>query len=611
MSLSIKSTISIGLFIISFFYFTYSSSIFPHSSGPDELSSYDASFFIYKYNRLALFPQDKDRVVFTSHGGTRTQRPPLTYITSALIAKLLSRSIEVDSINYSPILLDLFRKGSNLFGALTVLLTFLTINLLFKNIYISLTASFLLLLLPQFSFLSSYHNDDITAIFSSSFLIYSLIRLREKPDLYSSFALIGLSGGLVIISKATSWVAFPFLLILFITFIRPSSLRFNKALFILSLMLTIGGGWWIAFNIYNYGFLDPLQLGISKEVISENVIHLSNTYQGKGISVYDLIILNADNFITKTFASTIGHLDWLRILISNFTYALYLIVLFIASLSIPLVITAKLYCKRSVKLRLPPTLFLNIILILIIIFQFTAFVWTNLVNDIQAQGKYLLPVILPLIILFSFSFYSIINIITLFINRRSINDIKVNFSNLSAIFFVFTVFTLLISHSNDIRNYVTTYYERPYRKVELTPFREIELVDYIIGTNSDVTSLESTSSGITISSSGQDPSIVFSEELCQLLLGNSIISFNVRQNTDTFFQFFWSNDSLGFTEKDSLLFRTAKDTNEYIYSLNIKECGKIRIDPRNSHGQTTISNFKYSNIKRIFRPQCEFIFSNC
>ena len=72
MSLSIKSTISIGLFIISFFYFTYSSSIFPHSSGPDELSSYDASFFIYKYNRLALFPQDKDRVVFTSHGGTRT-----------------------------------------------------------------------------------------------------------------------------------------------------------------------------------------------------------------------------------------------------------------------------------------------------------------------------------------------------------------------------------------------------------------------------------------------------------------------------------------------------------------------------------------------------------
>ncbi len=468
-----------------------------------------------------------------------------------------------------------------------------------------------MLLLPQFSFLSSYHNDDITAIFSSSFLLYSLIRLRENPDLYSSFALIGLSGGLVIISKATSWVAFPFLFILFITFIWLSSLRYIKALFILLLMLIVGGGWWIIFNIYNYGFLDPLQFVISKEVISENVIHLSNTYQGRGISAYDLIILNADNFITKTFASTIGHLDWLRILISNFTYTFYLIILLFASLSIPLIITAKLYCKRSIKLRLPSALFLNIILILIIIFQFTAFVWTNLVNDIQAQGKYLLPVILPLIILFSFSFYSIINIITLFINRRSINDIKVNFSNLSAIFFVFTVFTLLISHSNDIRNYVTTYYERPYRKVALTPFKDIELAKYIVGINSDVTSLESTSNGMTISSSGQDPSIVFSEELCQLLLGNSIISFNVRQNTDTFFQFFWSNESLGFTEKDSLLFRTAKDTNEYIYSLNIKECGKIRIDPRNSLGQTTISNFKYSNIKRIFRPQCEFIFSNC
>ena len=186
-----------------------------------------------------------------------------------------------------------------------------------------------------------------------------------------------------------------------------------------------------------------INFGVSKEVISENVIHLSNTYQGRGISAYDLIILNADNFITKTFASTIGHLDWLRILISNFTYTFYLIILLFASLSIPLIITAKLYCKRSIKLRLPSALFLNIILILIIIFQFTAFVWTNLVNDIQAQGKYLLPVILPLIILFSFSFYSIINIITLFINRRSINDIKVNFSNLSAIFFVFTVFTLL------------------------------------------------------------------------------------------------------------------------------------------------------------------------
>ena len=134
MTLTLKSAVSIGLFIISFFYFGYSSSIFPHSSGPDELSNYDASLFIYKYNRLALFPQDKDRVVFTSHGGTRTQRPPLTYITSAIIAKLSSRSIEVDSISYSPFLLDLFRKGSNLFGALTVLLTFLTINLLFKNI---------------------------------------------------------------------------------------------------------------------------------------------------------------------------------------------------------------------------------------------------------------------------------------------------------------------------------------------------------------------------------------------------------------------------------------------------------------------------------------------
>ena len=197
-NLSGRRTFCYALLLFGVFlcYFYFSSDVLPIGAGPDYTTNNDAVHFLYTHGRLAVMPRDENEVGYSPAGGTRVLRPPFAYIVTAGTAKVLHAWIHRQAI--------LFRKGSALLCAATVAVAFYAGVLYFNSYTAGLLAALLFGLLPQFAFQASYNNDDSGAIFSATLLLCVLVRIVRKGVNWPNAILLGLAGGLVILSKQTA-----------------------------------------------------------------------------------------------------------------------------------------------------------------------------------------------------------------------------------------------------------------------------------------------------------------------------------------------------------------------------------------------------------------------
>ena len=124
-------------------------------------------------------------------------------------------------------------------------------------------------LLPQFVFIASHLNDDSAAIFSVTFLIYCLIRLLRGPVDPTLALLTGTAIGLVLLSKFTAWVFLPIAGLMLLLFARPSAGQWLLSIMLVVVGIMLGGGWWIGFNIWHYGWNDPLLFNIGETISTQ------------------------------------------------------------------------------------------------------------------------------------------------------------------------------------------------------------------------------------------------------------------------------------------------------------------------------------------------------
>ncbi len=356
---------------------------FPRQFNLDNTYNYAATSYIAKHHKMPVVSAFDESIQFTSIGTTRSLRPPLTFIVSALAENVFDGVIE-NRISRQ-------RLGSALIGALTVTAIFAGFWIAFNHLGLATFGAATVAVLPKFVFLASCNNDDIGAIFSVSALfaaVLALIRHGHKTWVLISLAT---SIGLVFQTKFTAWLVLPWFGLLCFFLLKPVWKSVLRRSILLALVLLASGGWWPVFNMVNYGFDDPTAFHHAIDI--QRLLNQGDPnregYAAEGTGVVDLLT-NHDEFINKTLKSFVGYLEWLELEMSTSTYLFYGTIFLIGIIGVAL---------RS-RAALKEAEFVEPLILIMILSQCLFYLHHNLVRDIQPQARYLLPIIMPLTYLF-------------------------------------------------------------------------------------------------------------------------------------------------------------------------------------------------------------------
>ncbi len=590
----LTSLLTLLVFIIFFSYYYVTSNILPVGAGPDWKSNTDATKFIYDHGRLAVLPDDEDKLHFTVYGGTRSLRPPLSYIVSAATAKIFN------SAELSPHIL--FRKGSALLTSLALTLTFYALSIYFSSYAIGILGTVIIGLMPQFTFIASYNNDDSGAVFSATLMIAVLVRIYRYGVSNTNAVLIGLAAGLIVLSKMSAWLLMPTVILFLILFIRAPAHLLLRYTGIAGVIFILAGGWWFAFNISHYGIDDPLAKKITNEVVEHHRRLPDDAgvgFAAQGIGFYELLGENYKNFLGETAKSTIGNLDWLKLRVGPLQYTAYLAVFFIALFYYFFRLSEKLFRRvrgQTVEAEDSRQFIFESLLALIIIFQIIMYTWTNIYNDIQIQGKYILPVFLTILILF---FSGILRVPALaagmnqWLSTRGniVNTVASRkFAGLSAglLFFAYV-------HLNAWTDYVIPFYQPPAYVIKLGEFEAFPLSMEMHQTSAGL-AIQKLENGIQYRSSESDPKVIFKNDICRKISTNTMLRLEFFAKNAGALQFFIDENG-GFTTKNSSTAKYKQGNNTILLPVSADKCQRLRFDPFTNEGMIILKKFELAPMK--------------
>ena len=404
-------TIVTGLaFFLAFFaYFSFTAYHLPETAGPDFRFSRAAADFYHAENRMAIYPEDAEKMTFSRYGNSRLLRPPLAYFLAAQMAKL-------------PILKNIdrfyaYRIAIAMLAGLTVMFIFLALKVYFNSYWFAGFGALSLAFMPQFGFYASYFSDDMIAFLSSSILAYSMVLIFKygitlRRQLFFTFA-----AGLCIVSKQTAWVFLMPAIVFYFVFMLDYSLEYFKSrsffqpFVLMGLVFIVSGGWWLIFNVYHYGLSNFRLSNIALELMNNHAtISIENLgYGAYGYGIKQLLLVNFHNFIGGSYIAFVGNLDWLRLQVGSLQYGFYLWVVvgivlnsFILLYQMIEFVVARI--KRETFEQFPRVFIFELILYCAIALQVYFYVDHNISRDIQIQGKYLMTTFIPMLIL-GLSFY--------------------------------------------------------------------------------------------------------------------------------------------------------------------------------------------------------------
>ena len=571
-----------GLVLFLFFlsYYMLTASLLPQGAGPDYPVSNDISRFVYDNYSLPVLPEDADALMFTPGGTTRATRPPASYIISGLLAHL-SPYQNTDSFLA-------WRHGSALTSALTLLVVFATIYIYFQSIAYALSGSILLGLLPQFTFIASYNNDDSAGILSASLVMMSMVLIHRRGVNFKSIAIMAASCGFVLLTKFTAWLVLPFAGIYTLWQARNQYQIWWKYFLLSLLLIVVFGGWWILSNVYHYGWNDPLQFGIGQSLIEAKRTKLhfgSGGFIAQGVSYYHLLFENYNNFVTQSVKSLIGNLDWLRLPLGIYQYAFYILIIGAAILYVPVILLSAVGGgKRASQSWYPPRsdIGFSIILLTMIAFQVFMYVRFNFLHDVQMQGKYILPVMSAIMVLF-FSSVNILDRISVEVRRHK-NDRAVGF------FAPAVILAALFVHVDAYLHYVVPFYNPPDYTLKIDEFKPVELNQNRYIEKKIRLSVETTPDGAwLIESKEKDPQILMTSAFCDVVEGYSMIEIDISSSAAERFNIYIDTGQ-GFNAKQHIFSAYEPGKNRLLIASGIKACKRIRIDPMNKQGRVVIKS---------------------
>jgi len=581
------------VFVLFLAYFSWTSTTLPLGAGPDYKAQNDGAAFILDHGRLAVLPDDEELLSFTAHGGTRVLRPQLSYIVSALTAAAFPHDTYAERFKA-------FRRGSALFAAASVALVFYGVTVFFGSAWFGFTGALLAGLMPQFTFLASYNNDDAAAVFAATLVLLATILIHRRGFSLRRVSLLGLGTGLAMLAKFSAWLLLPFAwgYILLLACLRLTARQWLRYGVVAALLFVLGGGWWIGFNIYHYGSDDPFALRISQEMTDKHrrlPPQAAYGYAARKIGFRELLLGNRDNFVGESFKSTVGNLDWLRLRMGGFQYGLYGAFFGIALLYYLFRVAEFFWLRGRMRGDNLLTFCLESLLAAALVFQILMYTWTNIHNDIQVQGKYLLPVLLALWLLALGGLQRLAEAAGRWLTRHGVDQQRLTPRLLGRTALVGAGLLAVIAHAHALVVYVVPFYQPPPYEVRLGEFRSIDLAGLEPGARHGV-DLVAGPSRMELKSSMDDPWVEFDGgELCRALQGNDILHFSITSDQRTLLQIF-VDQGRGFQEQDSVRLTVEAGSHEYYLPVSTTGCRRYRIDPGTGVGRMVLERLTIADL---------------
>ncbi|MDC0948819.1 hypothetical protein OAS86_05715 [Gammaproteobacteria bacterium] len=569
----VGTLLALLLLCLAAIYYSWSAMRLPVGAGPDEPHNIDASRFYAEHQRMAYMPDDGELVRWSPYGTSRTMRPPLPFMTSALISRLSGQfPDEPRSYRWSSVLAMLamlaiggyaaaWMSGSTLFAA---------------------TAMAIVAFWPQVQFIASYHNDDALAMAVSALAVLAMVWILKRGTTTANTLLTAAIGGMMLASKLNVWFGALPLIAIWAWGLRYNTEILRRPVLWLSViaLLFLGGGWWIVDNVVTYGIDDPLQ---RKMVVVMEAEHTrisnprSNGYLAQhGLGFFDVLTL--PEFWVATYKSTIGNLDWLKIKLGPVQYIPYAVILLTLAGYVLYRIGSTRPYPTDVAHESRGFAIASVLWLLMYLALYVAF---NTWGDIQLQGRYLFPVLPALIVLLS-------QLLTQATSRMAtINQRWICGS---------VCLVALAINAHGLTRYVTPYYQP--REIVVDWNTEVT-VDWqsprYVESVQDV-SISRTADGWLMTKTGPDPQIVLGREICWHMGYRAFFNLVYRATTDDVLQFFWDNGG-GYHSDNSFTIALGGDDTSAYGMFAPRSCLRLRIDPFVNSDSLAISEFTLQGIR--------------
>ena len=367
---------------------------------PDEIARDVIPQYIWAYRKLPNGFDESIRI--QSYGFSYAFQPILPYIFQGLaMIAITPFHPSADALLFSARMVDF------VFGLVMAHYVLKLSKLLFRDIRAGYLFAFFVMFLPQSLYMHTYVNTDSCCMMSIAIILYGLI--RGTKDGFSYRSCIHLSVG-IIFCALSYYNAYGFILssiLLFFAFylsFRSQKPAFDVVPFIkkgafISVLVLAGISWWF---IRSYILYDGDFLGLKTRDLCASMYAIPSvnpltriTYHNQGYSV--LYMLTHSNFFQSSFDSFICAFGALTIVTSIWVYRFYKLLIF-GGLFCCIVLPRskyssedRLYSDRSLY-----QIFFHINMVFCILMPLILSIYYSYTTDYQAQGRYLLPALIPL-----------------------------------------------------------------------------------------------------------------------------------------------------------------------------------------------------------------------
>ena len=397
--------------------------ILPYNKAPDEVMRYDIPNYIFYHNNL---PRGDDPEICNDIFGTSYAfQPILSYIFSAFAMKIAVLGLGMAEIN----MFHAARWISVISSCITVLYLLKISKKLFhgKKLMVVLVA-----LLPQFVFISSYVNNDALAVMSTAIIFYYWLEVLENNWKVSSCIVLSVGMSICALSYYNAYglllCSAILFIINFIADIRKSVdkkrilLKYvNRAAVMIGIVAILAGWWFIRSFILYDGDILGLETTRKLQQLNGSYSILFSVYQ-QGYSLkYMLIDMQ---WIEKVIMSFIGTFDYMILWLPGWLYKIYFVILLMG-------LAGCFYQNNKIKESKKSLIIISILTILITVGLSVGY---SYFSDCQAQGRYLLPMLIPFMYFLSIGIENIESKIQTFLKvNLPVQKIVIVFWTLSSI----------------------------------------------------------------------------------------------------------------------------------------------------------------------------------
>ena len=272
-----------------------------------------------------------------------------------------------------------------------------------KKIYLDWLFCLFVTFLPQSLFLHTYVNTDSMAMLSTALIIYALVWIYQEGFSVPNSVILSVG---VIFCALSYYNAYGYIvsavLLCLVYFIRKDDmgkLYYDRKAMIrwavpVTGMILLGTAWWF---IHNYLLYDGDMLGLRtantlKELYAVPEVNplYSETYQQMGYTPWQMI--KERDFFTIAYASFVAEYGSMSIIANILLYRIYKMY-FIAGF-LGYIITIPYYIKEHGFKRL----FFHANLVFCMVMPAFLTIYYAFTSDFQAQGRYMMPMLIPLMI---------------------------------------------------------------------------------------------------------------------------------------------------------------------------------------------------------------------